>query len=445
MMLVLLDIEWTEKTDEEKELTQLAAIRLDEQWDKKERFNQLVCPAEGARADWKHVAFCGYGADAFLAGCSEADSLHTLERWLQPADTVCVWSNSSKRTLKERWQEVMGRKFEYPIAVANETVYDLLRRQEQLCYGVYAVAGLLGVCGEETEHCAEDDVSVMHRVLRKLGIDQALLQSKAKKPKLKGRELIEKLPYHYLYTPTSEVFHTRNCGAILRAKEIHGCATYKTAVKHRRPCALCHPTDLNPPKAVCAPAFLPAENRKEPEEKTLVRIRLFDGSVIRTYSHKIVGCCHYRGHPGKINRKLMEQHNCIGKQCRYFRKNEASTYWEEAQRQADKKEREKIKQQEEKERQRAKAERLRYVGEELQYYLDLCGYQVDVLVVEEAWTDAYKVLYVSDKPYADGHLYKEFYDTIQHLHPSWRVLMKHIKNENGYFVTLDEYYARRRA
>jgi len=446
-MLVLMDLEWTEHSNEEKELTQIAAVRIDEQWNKKEKTNLLIYPVEGSGADWKHMAFCGYEAKDFLAGHEEADCLHALERWLLPKDVICLWSRTAKHTLNERWKCATGENFPWPVSVVNDQVYDILRRQKSICYGLYTVAGVLDIYPEGTEHCAKDDVSLMYQVLWKSGLEQKQL-AQGKRIKLTGRELIEKMPYSYFYTPTSAVFHTKTCSAITRANDICGCATYKTAIKNRRPCSLCHPTDLSKQRApieVLTESSPDANEQKEAECKELISIRLFDGSVIQTYKHKIVGCCHYGGHPGKMHRKLMEKHNCIGKQCRYFQKYEQSTYWENAQRQALANEKKKKALQDKRERQRQKELRLRSVGEELQYYLDLCGYQVDILQVEEAWPDAFKVLYVSDKPFADGHLYKEFYDTIRYLYPSRKLLMKHIKNENGCFVTLDEYYARKRA
>lgn len=443
-MLVLMDLEWTEHSNGEKELTQIAAVRMDEQWNKKEKINLLVCPAEDGSADWAYMAFSGYEAKDFLSGRREADCLQALERWLLPADVIGLWSRSAKCTLLERWKHATGQDFSYPVSVVNDWIYDTLRKRKQYCHGLYTVAEVLDINPEGTEHCAKNDVSVLYQVLWKSGLTQEQLVS-GKKIGLTGRELIEKMPYNYFYTPTSAVFHTKTCAAIMRAKNICGCATYKTAIRNRRPCALCHPADLSKLTESRSENLPDAREQEASKDKEPVWIRLFDGSVIRTYRHKIVGCCHYSGHPGKMHRKLMEKHDCIGKQCRYFQKNEQSTYWENAQRQALAKEKKKKAQQEEKDRQRQKALRLQTIGDELQYYLDLCGYQVDILQIEETWPEVFKVLYVSDKPYADGHLYQEFYSTIRYLYPNRKIMMRHIKNENGYFVTLDEYYSRRRA
>lgn len=43
----------------------------------------------------------------------------------------------------------------------------------------------------------------------------------------------------------------------------------------------------------------------------------------------LVGYCHYIGHKGYLLRKHIKDHNCIGKGCHYFEKNDESLYYKE--------------------------------------------------------------------------------------------------------------------
>ena len=45
-MLVLIDIEWIEKQDREKELTQISAVRVDEKWKILSEFHVTIRPAD---------------------------------------------------------------------------------------------------------------------------------------------------------------------------------------------------------------------------------------------------------------------------------------------------------------------------------------------------------------------------------------------------------------
>lgn len=40
-----------------------------------------------------------------------------------------------------------------------------------------------------------------------------------------------------------------------------------------------------------------------------------------------VGYCYHSSHTGWLTEKMMKQHDCLGKQCKYFRKLETNPYW----------------------------------------------------------------------------------------------------------------------
>ena len=60
-----------------------------------------------------------------------------------------------------------------------------------------------------------------------------------------------------------------------------------------------------------------------------VTTRLLGGRTVEVSFRALVGCCHNRIHPGKLTRKLMEAHDCLGKECRFFEKYEDADYWRE--------------------------------------------------------------------------------------------------------------------
>ena len=45
--------------------------------------------------------------------------------------------------------------------------------------------------------------------------------------------------------------------------------------------------------------------------------------------HSPVGWCNHNSHRGKLSIKQMKNHKCLGKQCRFFTKNENHPYWKE--------------------------------------------------------------------------------------------------------------------
>ena len=102
---------------------------------------------------------------------------------------------------------------------------------------------------------------------------------------------------------------------------------YQTASPNRRPCKLCQP-DLQP--IIDRPSKEHAEAGTGKSE--LVKARLLGNQCVILPQTRIVSCCHNLLHPGKPTKRLMTQHDCLGKNCRYFEKYEDAGYWKECDR-----------------------------------------------------------------------------------------------------------------
>ena len=96
---------------------------------------------------------------------------------------------------------------------------------------------------------------------------------------------------------------------------------YQTASPNRRPCKLCRP-DLQP--IIDHPSKEHAE--AETGKSELVKARLLGNQCVILPQTRIVGCCHNLLHPGKLTKRLMTQHDCLGKNCRHFEKYEDAGY-----------------------------------------------------------------------------------------------------------------------
>ena len=64
-----------------------------------------------------------------------------------------------------------------------------------------------------------------------------------------------------------------------------------------------------------------------------VTTRLLGGRTAEVSFRALVDA-HNRIHPGKLTRKLMGAHDCLGKECRFFEKYEDADYWREKNRKA---------------------------------------------------------------------------------------------------------------
>ena len=143
-----------------------------------------------------------------------------------------------------------------------------------------------------------------------------------------------------------------------------------------------------------------------------VTTRLLGGRTAEVSFRALVGCCHNRIHPGKLTRKLMGAHDCLGKECRFFEKYEDADYWREKNRKAAAKKKHRQKQTLEKAQQRrGKADALT-LKDLFQTYADGAGYVLRIVRVQEEKKGLLKVFYVSEnmKPFR-----KRLMEPLEHL------------------------------
>lgn len=143
-----------------------------------------------------------------------------------------------------------------------------------------------------------------------------------------------------------------------------------------------------------------------------VTTRLLGGRTAEVSFRALVGCCHNRIHPGKLTRKLMGAHDCLGKECSFFEKYEDADYWREKNRKAAAKKKHRQKQTLEKvQQQRREADALT-LKDLFQTYADGAGYVLRIVRVQEEKKGLLKVFYVSEnmKPFR-----KRLMEPLEHL------------------------------
>lgn len=152
-------------------------------------------------------------------------------------------------------------------------------------------------------------------------------------------------------------------------------------------------------------------SQREHAAAECVTTRLLGGRTAEVSFRALVGCCHNRIHPGKLTRKLMGAHDCLGKECRFFEKYEDADYWREKNRKAAAKKKHRQKQTLEKAQQRREADALT-LKDLFQTYADGAGYVLRIVQVQEEKKGLLKVFYVSEnmKPFR-----KRLMEPLEHL------------------------------
>lgn len=190
---------------------------------------------------------------------------------------------------------------------------------------------------------------------------------------------------------------------------------------------------------------LSLERKLPMKSSETVRVITIENVSIQIQRKHIVGRCYSLMHPGALTKKLLEQHDCIGKACPRLEKNANSTYWYARENAQQHKAKIKKKVQARKAAQEEQEAHVREIAEKLQGYIDDIGYDFEVVRVEKLRKNVYKFFYVSENAFADGNRFPEFLTSVNNLHPDWHLALRHIQAEDGRFVTRDEFHEIKKA
>ena len=171
-----------------------------------------------------------------------------------------------------------------------------------------------------------------------------------------------------------------------------------------------------------------ARNRNSLASTDVIKVKVLGNKVIPVANKRIVGYCQNILHSGMLTRKLMEEHDCLGKQCRHFVKYENAGYWQERLR---------------KQQEAAEAEELEELRVLFQSYADEADYTMQIIRVKKSQEGIY-VFYVSDYPFADGNRFPDFITSVQFFFPHCRIILRHLMDLDGRFLTREDYAIIRR-
>ena len=460
-MVVLFDLEWIEKDG--IHLTQLSALRVNQGWDVPGDLDIIVNPGSVCLRDPAHIAFGSIAPDLFSNGVTEQDAILTFNEWLLPNDEVWVWAKSNLRLLGDLWIRWLPD-------IHLPHVYSMAdKAREKALPGRYDAASpftmlvRLNELPPFPEHRASNDVEAMRRLFKRIDLKRPAVTEiqpiVLPTQRECNRRMIDKTDYNYLYLKNSGVFHTRTCKACLNTNHsgnILGSVYYETAARNRRPCKICNPL---PPSGFVSRygkvALKPAEAGFQtepsvtaplvdsaPQNNELIKIKMLTGKVIQIKRKNVIGWCHHTLHKGAINRSILEEHDCLGKNCPYLERNSGSSFWLARKQEAELRAKQKQLKRANKEKDILHMKYLQYLADLWQSGLDQMESDMYIVRIEEENAFRYRVFYVSDNPFADGNRFPAFLDMVKASHPQHSVNLRHIRDVDGHFVTRDEYFRR---
>lgn len=296
-MYVLADLEWVENAHRNISLSQIALIRVDEQWDIMQQIYRRIRPAGPSFHCWNHMGFTGGEAADFLSAQHSIQVFEDLLDWLQPDDILCWWHSDARSHIQAQFPAITNSQ----ILLSGFVAAHLKLKSPA---NPYQIGKRLNIPVPGAPHDSRSDVEMIRRVLQNIHLPQSIQETPI--PPEQDRESVKNMAYHahldtntihrngcprlpptghlkgynelkkptrkgyipcdcvkeefravrkqcnqnklkdpsfcFAYAPHSKVFHRKECGLILNAKTVCGTFHYKTSAKGgRRPCKVCNP------------------------------------------------------------------------------------------------------------------------------------------------------------------------------------------------------------
>ena len=241
-MFVLADIEWMTNAAGHFSPTQLAAIRVDGDWNEVARFHALIRPRDGEFHDWSHVSYSGATPADFLHARNAHNVLVSFLNWLAEDDVVLWWYNESDKVFNKLHRLILKRRFEKRTISIQDYVYAFLHGQPKAHGNAYQIAEARGILTNPTlKHYAINDAEVMRKLMKKIAYPQSDLLKPVVRPEIarKPEKPSSELPYQY--DAATNMIHLKDCPALPKcAADTIGFETWKAPLKKGfRPCDCC--------------------------------------------------------------------------------------------------------------------------------------------------------------------------------------------------------------
>lgn len=211
-MFVLADIEWMTNEAGHQSSTQLAAIKVDENWNTIDSFDSFIRPRDEEFHDWNHVAYTGGKATDFLYARKAYNVLVTFSDWLSDEDVILWWYDESEELYKKLMKIIAKIDVPQKMVSINEYVYEHLAGQPNARGNSYRIAEGRGIAvNNELKHNAANDAEVM----RELMFTMSYPQEKLLEPLVKTEPTIKALSIgvdmDYQYIPENNTIHKKDC------------------------------------------------------------------------------------------------------------------------------------------------------------------------------------------------------------------------------------------
>ena len=232
-MYVLIDMEWVTNRHGNHWPTQLAAIRVDEEWQTVDSFSVLFRPKDITFQKWDHMAFSGWTRDNFLNADSLYPALDAFEHWLQPEDILCWWHQEAYALYTMFTKVAQIRDRASKVVFLSDYIYGFLAGQKGAVGSPYKICAARDIPTPEPAHCSINDVLAIQALVQSIDFQQRNLQAPPKKWVKDTTALKESPVFPLLYDTSTQLLHHSDCELLPDNRYLPAYTSFKAV---DRPC-----------------------------------------------------------------------------------------------------------------------------------------------------------------------------------------------------------------
>lgn len=241
-MYVLMGIEWISNSDNHINPTQVAALRVDEQWSETDQFFARIRPRDASFHQWKHMGYSGGTMEEFMNAGSLTQVFTDLDAWLNEDDILCWWTPDSIGVLNSMFLMALKRRNPRKHILLRDYVFPFLEAQKITTGNPYKIAEAYGIPKFKPKHQSVSDVLTMRSVLACVKFPMSQL-AEPLAPQKQAKEDPEQNvteDWLYQYDETTGYVHRKGCTAIPPNARLKGYMKLHTCLKKKFiPCPVC--------------------------------------------------------------------------------------------------------------------------------------------------------------------------------------------------------------
>ena len=245
-MYVIADVEWVETHSHRRSPTQLAAVRVDENWEIVEEFFSYIRPMNSSFYDWDNIAYNGGTPSDFKRAPQCYDVFKTFNEWCGD-DVICWWHTPSAHMHAFVNKVVLSTENTKQPIILSEYMPGFLKGEGACRGSAYKIARARNIAVPSTEHNSWNDLIAILRLFKGIAFPQSALSAPPVNPEPKVNKPSENT-LEFQYDTNTGLIHKKGCDLIPENAAVLGYGTLNVAMKKKYKACSCVRAELRQAK-----------------------------------------------------------------------------------------------------------------------------------------------------------------------------------------------------